>query len=44
MNGQQSFSYVEYSMRKRTTKRDEFLEGMDRIIIWNEWCEYIKPC
>ena len=43
MNGQQSFSDVEYSMRKRTTKRDEFLEGMDRIIIWNEWCEYIKP-
>lgn len=43
MNGQQSFSDFEYSMRKRTTKRDEFLAGMDRIIIWNEWCEYIKP-
>ena len=29
---QQTLSDIEYSNRKRKTKREEFLESMDRII------------
>lgn len=43
MNGQQNFSDIEYGMRKRTTKREAFLDMMDDIIIWDEWCAYIQP-
>lgn len=43
MNGQQSFSDVEYSMRKRLTKREAFLDTMNKVIIWNDWCAYIEP-
>ncbi len=38
MNGQQTFSDIEYSMRKRTTKREAFLDAMDECIVWDEWC------
>ena len=40
---QQTISAVEYSARKRKTKREEFLEIMEEIIPWEEWVEYIKP-
>ena len=40
---QQSFSDIEYSMRKKTTKREEFLNVMEEIIPWDEWVEYIRP-
>jgi IS5 family transposase len=40
---QQSFSDMEYSMRKRTTKREEFLDIMNEIIPWDEWVDLIKP-
>lgn len=40
---QSSFSDVEYSMRKRVTKREEFLKIMDDIIPWEEWVAYIEP-
>ena len=40
---QQTISDVEYSARKRKTKREEFLEIMEEIIPWDEWVEYIKP-
>ena len=43
MMKQQTISDVEYSARKRKTKREEFLEIMDEIIPWEEWVEYIKP-
>lgn len=43
MKGQQCFSDIEYGMRKRTTRREEFLGLMDSIIIWDEWCTYIEP-
>ena len=36
MKEQQSFSDIEYGMRKRTTKREEFLEVMDEVICWDE--------
>lgn len=39
--GQQTFTDIEYSnrKRKRKTKREEFLE----IIPWEEWVEYVRP-
>lgn len=40
---QQTFSDIEYSGRKRITKREEFLNIMNEIIPWDEWVEYIKP-
>ena len=40
---QQTISDVEYSARKRKTKREEFLEIMDEIIPWEEWVAYIAP-
>ena len=43
MHGQQSFSDMEYSRRKRVTKREEFLKVMNEIIPWEEWVEYIRP-
>ena len=40
---QQTFSDIEYSSRKRKTKREEFLEIMDEIIPWDEWVSVIVP-
>jgi IS5 family transposase len=40
---QATFSDIEYSLRKRTTKREEFLKGMDEFIPWEEWIAYIEP-
>ena len=34
---QESFSDIEYSCRKKKTRREEFLEIMDDIIPWDEW-------
>ena len=42
MKKQQTFSDIEYSKRKRITKREEFLKIMDEIIPWEEWVEYIR--
>ena len=40
---QQTFSDIEYSNRKRKTKREEFLESMDAMIPWEYWVSIIKP-
>ena len=40
---QLSFSEVEYGMRRRTTRREEFLKIMDEIIPWGEWVAFIEP-
>ena len=40
---QQTFSDIEYSGRKRKTKREEYLEIMEEIIPWGEWVAYIVP-
>lgn len=40
---QQTFSDIEYSNRKRKTKREEFLESMDTMIPWEYWVSIIKP-
>ena len=38
-----SFSDIEYGLRKRTTKRKEFLKAMDDFIPWDEWVSLIAP-
>jgi IS5 family transposase len=40
---QPSFSDIEYGLRKRVTKREEFLKAMDEFIPWGEWVAYIEP-
>jgi len=40
---QTSFSDIEYSLRKRKTKREEFLGIMDNAIAWDEWLSFIEP-
>ena len=34
---QETFTDIEYSCRKKKTRRKEFLEIMDEIIPWDEW-------
>lgn len=43
MKGQTNFTDVEYSNRKRKTKREEFLACMDEITPWNEVVAMIEP-
>lgn len=43
MERQLTLSDIEYSNRKKTTKREKFLNDMDKIIPWSAWVEYIKP-
>ena len=38
-----TFSDVEYSGRKRITKREEFLDQMDSIIPWASWVAMVTP-
>ena len=40
---QETFTDIEYSFRKKKTKREEFLEIMDEIIPWDEWVGVIAP-
>lgn len=40
---QETFTDIEYSFRKKKTKREEFLETMDEIIPWDEWVKVIEP-
>ena len=40
---QMTFSDLEYSMRKRKTKREKFLDIMNEIIPWEEWVEFVRP-
>ena len=40
---EESFSDIEYSCRKKKTRREEFLEIMDDIIPWDEWVSLIVP-
>ena len=43
MNGQETFTDVEYANRKRITKKEEFLRMMNEIIPWLAWIEMIRP-
>ena len=39
---QETFTDIEYSFRKKKTKREKFLEIMDEIIPWDEWVGVIE--
>lgn len=43
MEKQQNFTDLEYNNRRRTTKREIFLEKMDRILPWRAWVELVAP-
>ena len=43
MNGQLSFSDMEYSLRKRQGKKEAFLNRMEEIIPWDSWIQIIAP-
>lgn len=40
---QRSFTDVEYSNRRRVSRREQFLESMDDSIPWARWVELIEP-
>lgn len=40
---QQTFTDLEYTNRRRKTKREHFLEMMNEIIPWDKWINIIKP-
>ena len=40
---QQTFGDIEYSNRRRITRREKFLAIMDAIIPWAEWIAMIQP-
>lgn len=43
MDKQQNFTDIEYSQRRHTTKRERFLEKMDKVVPWKEWVALIEP-
>ena len=43
MANQMSFTDAEYSARRRTTKKETFLDMMDAIMPWEELAAMIKP-
>mgnify|MGYP003593007408 CR=1 FL=1 len=43
MSRQLTFGDLEYSSRKRTSKREIFLDMMDKVIPWREWVDMISP-
>ncbi|MDR0443802.1 MAG: IS5/IS1182 family transposase, partial [Treponema sp.] len=40
---QTTFSDVEYANRRKKTRREIFLETMDKIIPWTQLCNLIEP-
>lgn len=40
---QMTLTDMEYSNRKRKTKREEFLDAMEEIIPWTYWVDIIRP-
>lgn len=43
MEKQLNFTDIEYSNRRRTTKREAFLNRMEKYIPWKKWVEIIRP-
>ncbi|MBQ8040718.1 MAG: IS5 family transposase [Lachnospiraceae bacterium] len=43
MNNQHTLTDMEYSNRKKKTKREKFLDAMNEIIPWSYWVEMIRP-
>ena len=43
MEKQLNFTDMEYSNRRRVTKREAFLNKMDQVLPWKKWVELIRP-
>ena len=43
MEKQLSFTDLEYSKRRKKTKREIFLEKMEKVLPWKEWVKLIRP-
>ena len=43
LKNQTSFADFEYDNRKRPTRRERFLDTMEKIIPWKEWVTLIEP-
>ena len=43
MEKQLNFTDIEYSNRRKVTKREAFLNRMDKVVPWDSWVEQIKP-
>lgn len=43
MEKQLNFTDIEYSRRRKKTKREEFLRKMDAVVPWELWVEQIRP-
>lgn len=43
MSNQLNFTDIEYTNRRRKTKREEFLDKMDAWVPWKEWVSIIEP-
>lgn len=43
MENQMNMTDIEYDSRRRTTKREEFLDKMDKLIPWSAWVEIVQP-
>lgn len=43
MEKQQNFTDMEYTNRRRTTKREAFLEKMDATLPWKNWVALVAP-
>ena len=43
MEKQQNFTDLEYTNRRRTTKREAFLEKMDATLPWDAWVAIVMP-
>ena len=43
MEKQMNMTDIEYASRRKKTRRERFLETMDRIVPWQRLCELIKP-
>ena len=40
---QMTLSDLEYANRRKRSRREKFLDTMERILPWNEWTERIRP-
>jgi IS5 family transposase len=43
MDNQTSFSEWEYAGKKKQTRRDRFLQQMEKMVPWREWVALIEP-
>ena len=43
MKNQTTFSDIEYQSRKHISKKEEFLDAMNKIVPWDRWVAIINP-